>query len=99
MAPKFSFALKDLTEFLGIFELTEEELRSRKEYSETSSNVSYVTQSAFKHKQPLDIIDENDAKVEGESEQTHTEDEKSVEEEEEESEGEESGDIELVEID
>jgi hypothetical protein len=26
-APKFSFALKDLADFLGIFEVTEDELR------------------------------------------------------------------------
>jgi len=50
-APKFSFALKDLADYLGIFELTEEELRSRRiDFSETSSTQSYVTQSAFKPK-------------------------------------------------
>lgn len=58
--------------------------------------MSYVTSSAFKPKQLLDIIAENDDKVEGESEQTHTEDEKSNEED---SGDQESGDIEMVEID
>lgn len=80
-APKFSFALKDLADYLGIFELSEEELRSRRiDYSDSSSNISYVTSSAFKPNMQLDIIAENDDKVEGESEQeTQNEDEKSNE--------------------
>ena len=50
--PKFSFALRDLAIFLGIFEMSEEELRELRENgSDTDSNMShksYFTQSAFK---------------------------------------------------
>ena len=70
LPPKYSFALKDLAVFLGIFELSEEDLKAqRQNSSETSSNlsnlsnVSYMTQSAFKpHKgrKGLDIINENE---------------------------------------
>jgi len=60
LPPKFSFALKDLAEFLGIFEITEEQIkRKRQEMSETSSNMSYMTQSAFKpRREHLDVINE-----------------------------------------
>lgn len=60
MPPKYSFALRDLAEFLGIFEITEDQIkRQRGENSETSSNVSHVTQSAFKPKMSkLDVIKE-----------------------------------------
>ena len=60
--PKYSFALKDLASFLGIFEVSEEELQQRrKEFSETSSNVSYSTQGPFKPRDgKLDIIKENE---------------------------------------
>ena len=49
LPPKFSHSMKDLTTFLGIFELTEEDLRSQKDStSETSSNLSHVTQGMFR---------------------------------------------------
>lgn len=60
--PKFSFALKDLAVFLGIFEVSEEEIKKQRgDQSETSSNLSYMTQSAFiPHKgRGLDIIKED----------------------------------------
>lgn len=51
MPPKFSYALKDLAEFLGIFEITEDQIRQKRgDMSETSSNLSYVTSGAFKPK-------------------------------------------------
>ena len=64
MPPKYSFALKDLAVFLGIFEVSEEDLKAqRKNMSETSSNLSsgsYMTQSAFNpRKRGLDIIKED----------------------------------------
>lgn len=61
LPPKYSYALKDLAEFLGIFEITEDQIRTRVgEQSETSSNISYVTQSAFKPKKTqLDVIKEH----------------------------------------
>ena len=61
MPPKYSFALKDLAVFLGIFEVSEEDLKAqRKNLSETSSNLSYMTQSAFKpSRRGLDIIKED----------------------------------------
>ena len=41
MPPKYSFAMKDLAVFLGIFEVSEEDLKAqRKNMSETSSNLS-----------------------------------------------------------
>jgi hypothetical protein len=54
--------MKDLAEYLGIFEITEDQIKQRggSDYSETSSNVSYMTQSAFKPKQShLDVIREH----------------------------------------
>ena len=62
MPPKYSFALKDLAVFLGIFEVSEDDLKQQKKnLSETSSNLSYMTQSAFNpHKrQGLDVIRED----------------------------------------
>jgi hypothetical protein len=62
LPPKYSFAMKDLAEYLGIFEITEDQIKQRggSDYSETSSNVSYMTQSAFKPKQShLDVIREH----------------------------------------
>lgn len=63
LPPKYSYALKDLAEFLGIFEITEDQIRKRGgggEFSDTSSNISYVTQSAFKPKKSqLDVIREH----------------------------------------
>ena len=62
LPPKFSFALKDLADFLGIFEVSEEELKAQRgNLSDTDSNASYMTQSAFKGagKKGLDIIKED----------------------------------------
>ena len=60
LPPKFSYALKDLADFLGIFEITDEMISSRKsEVSDTSSNLSYMTSSAFKPKSQLDVIREH----------------------------------------
>lgn len=62
MPPKYSFALKDLAVFLGIFEVSEEDLKQqRMNQSETSSNLSNMTRSAFDpHKRHgLDIINED----------------------------------------
>ena len=53
LPPKYSYAMKDLAEFLGIFEITEDQIKKRGgggDLSDTSSNISYVTQSAFKPK-------------------------------------------------
>lgn len=53
LPPKYSYAMKDLAEFLGIFEITEDQIkqwRSDGGISDTSSNLSYVTQSAFQPK-------------------------------------------------
>lgn len=50
LPPKYSYAMKDLAEFLGIFEITEDQIKQRRSdggISDTSSNLSYVTQSAF----------------------------------------------------
>jgi hypothetical protein len=51
LPPKYSYAMKDLAEYLGIFEITEDQIKSSKRsdggISDTSSNLSYVTQSAF----------------------------------------------------
>jgi len=60
LPPKYSYALKDLASFLGIFEVTEDEIRAKRvDLSETSSNLSYITQSAFKAKNSkLDVIRE-----------------------------------------
>lgn len=45
LPPKFSYAMKDLAEFLGIFEITEDQIKGRSDggFSDTSSNLSYVT--------------------------------------------------------
>ena len=53
--------MKDLAEYLGIFEITEDQIKQRgSDYSETSSNLSYMTQSAFKPKNShLDVIREH----------------------------------------
>ena len=60
LPPKYSYALKDLAEFLGIFEITEDQIKKKNgDVSDTSSNISYVTQSAFKPKiSQLDVIRE-----------------------------------------
>ena len=50
LPPKYSFAMKDLADFLGIYDITEDQLKGRGELSDTSSNMSYMTQSAFKPK-------------------------------------------------
>ena len=81
LPPKYSFAMKDLAEYLGIFEITEDQIRQRgggsSDYSETSSNLSYMTQSAFKPKNShLDVIREKDTHNE-EEEEDDEEDDKS----------------------
>ena len=46
LPPKYSYAMKDLAEFLGIFEITEDQIKKRGgggDLSDTSSNISYVT--------------------------------------------------------
>ena len=59
LPPRFSFAMKDLTEFLGIFEVSEEDLRRQKaNNSETSSSISHVTSSAFKQNAALEVVKE-----------------------------------------
>ena len=60
LPPKYSYAMKDIAEFLGIFEITEDQIKQKRgELSETSSNLSYVTSSAFKPKKSqLDVIRE-----------------------------------------
>ena len=54
--------MKDLAEFLGIFEITEDQIKQKRSdggLSDTSSNLSYVTQSAFMPKKSqLDVIRE-----------------------------------------
>ena len=75
LPPKFSFALKDLADFLGIFEVSEEDLKAqRANISETSSNLSYMTQSAFKGagKKGLDIIKEDEGQRDEEEEDGDT---------------------------
>lgn len=60
LPPKYSFALKELAVFLGIFEMSEDDLRKqRKNRSETSSNLSYVTSSGFVKGRSLDVIKED----------------------------------------
>lgn len=70
LPPKYSYALKDIADFLGIFEITEDQIRARwGELSETSSNLSYVTSSAFKPKKSqLDVIREQHTNNEEEGE-------------------------------
>jgi hypothetical protein len=52
LPPKFSHSLKDLSKFLGIFELSEEDLKQQKErLSETSSSFSNTTQGMYKANQ------------------------------------------------
>jgi hypothetical protein len=62
LPPKYSYAMKDLAEFLGIFEITEDQIKQKSSdggLSDTSSNLSYVTQSAFMPKKSqLDVIRE-----------------------------------------
>ena len=72
LPPKYSFALKDLTVFLGIFEVSEEDLKkTRQNMSETSSNLSSVTRSAFNpHKTGLDIIREDQEQKDDEDEES-----------------------------
>jgi hypothetical protein len=46
LPPKYSFAMKDLAEYLGIFEITEDQIKKQRggsDYSETSSNLSLMT--------------------------------------------------------
>jgi len=74
LPPKYSYAMKDLAEYLGIFEITEDQIRKRGgggDMSDTSSNISYVTQSAFKPKNSqLDVIREHITLKEEEEEES-----------------------------
>jgi len=57
--PKFSYAMKDLTEFLGIFEVSEEELkRKRGNISETSSHISEMSKTGFQPGGTLETVKE-----------------------------------------
>ena len=63
LPPKYSYSMKDLAEYLGIFEVTEDQVKgmhgSDGTLSDTSSNMSYMTQSAFlPKKSTLDVIRE-----------------------------------------
>lgn len=61
LPPKYSCALKDLSSYLGIFEITEDEMRARRgNLSETGSDLSNISlaTNAFKPKAKLDIIRE-----------------------------------------
>ena len=62
LPPKFSHSMKDLTNYLGIFEISEDELRKEKDStSETSSNLSHITQGVFKpHRNELEVVHERD---------------------------------------
>jgi hypothetical protein len=61
--------MKDLAEYLGIFEITEDQIKQRSDYSETSSNLSLMTQSAFKPKNShLDVIREHNTHKEEDEE-------------------------------
>jgi len=66
--------MKDLAEYLGIFEITEDQIKQRgSDYSETSSNLSYMTQSAFKPKNShLDVIREHPISHKEEDEEEET---------------------------
>jgi hypothetical protein len=63
LPPKFSHSMKDLTNYLGIFEITEEDLkRSKDDISETSSNLSQVTQGMFRPTgQQLEVVHEGES--------------------------------------
>lgn len=45
LPPKYSHAMKDLADYLGIFEMTEDKMKSRfgDSNSDTSSNISFGT--------------------------------------------------------
>ena len=61
LPPKFSHSLKDLTSFLGIFEVSEEDINHQRDAkSETSSNLSHITQGMFKAKNQneLEVVHE-----------------------------------------
>lgn len=74
LPPKYSYALKDLAEYLGIFEITEDQIKQRRgDMSETSSNISYMTSSAFKPRpNQLDVIKEQTNQIEDEGEEEGT---------------------------
>jgi hypothetical protein len=76
LPPKYSYAMKDLAEYLGIFETTEDQLKGSGRHgsdgtlSDTSSTVSYMTQSAFlPKKSQLDVIREQVTHKEEEDEE------------------------------
>lgn len=75
LPPKYSYAMKDLAEYLGIFEVTEDQIKGGRHgsdgtLSDTSSTVSYMTQSAFlPKKSQLDVIREQVTHKEEEDEE------------------------------
>ena len=75
LPPKFSHSMKDLTNFLGIFELSEDELkRERDATSETSSNLSHVTSNQFRpHRHELEVVHEkNDGNSDSQEESSES---------------------------
>ena len=63
LPPKYSYSMKDLAEYLGIFEVTEDQMKGMQgsdgTLSDTSSSMSLMTQSAFlPKKSQLDVIRE-----------------------------------------
>lgn len=69
LPPKFSYAMKDLTSFLGIFEISEEEIRQKRGNKSDSSNTSHIIQSGFKAKKSLEVVQEKD--LDSDSEDLH----------------------------
>ncbi len=52
--------MKDLSSFLGIFEISEEELRAKRKTKSDFSNTSVNIQSGFKPRNNLEVVDEGD---------------------------------------
>jgi|LakMenEpi03Aug12_release.lakeMendotaPanAssembly.Ray.scaffolds.fasta_scaffold5892044_1 hypothetical protein len=52
--------MKDLSSFLGIFEISEEELRAKRKTKSDFSNTSVNIQSGFKPRNHLEVVDEGD---------------------------------------
>ena len=74
LPPKYSYAMKDLAEYLGIFEVTEDQIKGMQgsdgTLSDNSSTVSYMTQGAFiPKKSQLDVIREQVTHKEEEDEE------------------------------
>ena len=67
--------MKDLSSFLGIFEISEEELREKRKTKSEFSNTSYNIQTGFKPKNHLEVVDEGD--LDSDSEQRSREESES----------------------